>query len=96
MRAIIRNFAFGLSHELIWKSKVALLNKDIDVSRLEVYIQQVKEKDKKQQNMGKGRVRNFDIQIRGKVNSRVVEIVRIGLRRSTVTRVPIGWLVLFI
>lgn len=35
----MKKFAFGLSQDLILESKNALLNKDIDNSRLTVYMQ---------------------------------------------------------
>jgi len=35
----MRKFASGLSHDLILESKVALLIKDTDISRLVVYMQ---------------------------------------------------------
>lgn len=52
MRDRIRKFAFDLSYELILESKVALLNKDMDISRLMVYVQQVEEEKMKQSDMG--------------------------------------------
>ena len=36
MRYRMSKFIFGLSHNLILESKVALLNKDMDISRLVV------------------------------------------------------------
>lgn len=51
MRARMRKFAFGLSRDLILESKAALLNKDMDISRLVVYMQQVEE-EKKQIEIG--------------------------------------------
>lgn len=47
MRARMRKFAFGLSRDFIVECKTALLNKDMDISRLVVYMQQVKKEKKK-------------------------------------------------
>lgn len=41
-KARIRKFAFGLSQDLILESKATLLIKDMDISRLVMYMQQVK------------------------------------------------------
>ncbi|XP_047258376.1 uncharacterized protein LOC124890624 [Capsicum annuum] len=51
MRNRIRKFTFGLSHKLILESKDDLFNKDMDISRLVVYIPQVEEEKKKQAEM---------------------------------------------
>lgn len=53
IRARIRKFTFGLSHELILESKTSLLNKDMDISRLMAYMQQVEKEKKKKVEMSK-------------------------------------------
>lgn len=40
-------FTYGLSRDLIMKSKVAILIEDLDISRLMVYIHHVEEEKKK-------------------------------------------------
>lgn len=49
--AKIKKFALWLSHELIIESKAALLNKDIYISKLVVYMKKVVEEKKKQAEM---------------------------------------------
>ena len=39
MRARMRKFNYGLSHNLVLESKAALLNKAMDISQLVIYIQ---------------------------------------------------------
>jgi len=48
IRARIKKFISNLSQYLILESKAALLNKDMDISRLLIYMQQVEEEKKKQ------------------------------------------------
>lgn len=44
----MRKFEFDLSNDLVLKYKQAMLNNDMDISQLVVYMQQVKEEKKKQ------------------------------------------------
>ena len=55
----MRKFTSGLSCELTLEIKVNLLNKDIDIFRLVVYIQQVEEQNKKQAEMSKRQSKKF-------------------------------------
>lgn len=75
MRAKISKFVFGLSHDLILESKTALLNKDMDISRLVVYVQQVKDNKKRRLKLGIVKIRSLDFLISVEVSNRVVEIV---------------------
>lgn len=51
MRSQIRKITSGLSHELVLEYKDAILNNDMDISRLMVYMQQVKKKKQKKAEM---------------------------------------------
>lgn len=42
----MRKYTFGLTRDLILKSKATLLNKDMHILKLVVYFQQVKEEKK--------------------------------------------------
>ncbi|XP_047270354.1 uncharacterized protein LOC124899501 [Capsicum annuum] len=48
MKDTMMKFASRLSYDLILKSKLVLLSKDIDISKLVMYIQLFKEENKKQ------------------------------------------------
>lgn len=71
MRTRMRKFISRLFGELILKRKVVLLNKNMDRSRLVVYMQQVKIVKKNKEKI-KGRVRSFSILIRVEVSNKVV------------------------
>ena len=52
MRARIRKFASGLSYDSVLECKTTMLNNDIDIYRMVVYMQQVKYEKKKQVEVG--------------------------------------------
>lgn len=52
-------FTSGLSRELIFKSKAALLIKNMDISRLVVYMQQVVEEERKQSEFSERQGKKF-------------------------------------
>lgn len=55
----IRKFALGLPRDFILESKVALLNKDIDISILMLYMKQVEKEKKKQTELSERHSKNF-------------------------------------
>lgn len=55
MRARMRKFTYGLSPELVFECKVVMLNCDIDISRLVVYVQQVEEEKKASRYRGEAK-----------------------------------------
>ncbi len=59
MRDKIKKLAFELSRDLILESKVVLLSKDIDISGLVVYMQQVEKEKKKQDEIGERQGNKF-------------------------------------
>lgn len=52
MRAKMRKFVSGISDEVVLECKGAMLNKDMDISRLMMYAQQVEEEKKKRVEVG--------------------------------------------
>ncbi|XP_047252254.1 uncharacterized protein LOC124887115 [Capsicum annuum] len=48
IRARMRKLSFGLNRDLILENKIALLNKDMDISRLTIHMLQVEDKKRKQ------------------------------------------------
>lgn len=48
MRSKMRKFSWGLSRALVLECKGVMLNSDMDISRLVVYMQQVEDEKKKQ------------------------------------------------
>lgn len=59
MRARISRFPFGLSHELILEGKASLLNRDINISRHVVNLQQVEKENKNQSKISKRQNKKF-------------------------------------
>lgn len=55
----MRKFAFGLSRDLVLVCKAAMLNNDKDISRMTVYMQQVKDEKKKQVEMEERQNKKF-------------------------------------
>lgn len=68
----MRKFTFGLFLDLILKSKVALMIKDMDMSWFLVHIQQVKEQKMKHAEFGKGRARSPSLLNKVVGNNKVV------------------------
>lgn len=53
IRSIMEKFSLGLSSDLVLEYKGAILNNNIDMSRLVVYIQQVDDEKKNSQRLSK-------------------------------------------
>lgn len=49
----MRKFSLGLSYDLVLECKASMLNNDMDILRLVVFIQQVEDKNKKKIEMRK-------------------------------------------
>lgn len=79
---------------MILESKAALLNKDIDISRVMVYKKQVEKEKKRKLRLVRVRIKSFVIWVKVEVSGRVVEMVGSGLRRSGAILAPTVLLVL--
>lgn len=56
---MMRKFASGFSHDMVLECKSSLLNKDLDISRMTVYMQQVEDEMKKQAQIGERLSKKF-------------------------------------
>lgn len=59
VRSRMRKYALSLSRDLVLECKAAILNNDIDISRLVVYMQKVENKKKKQVELGERQCKKF-------------------------------------
>lgn len=64
IRARMRKFGFGLLDDLILESKEVMLNNDIDLSRLVVYMQLVEDEKKRQAEVGELKIRGLGLQMK--------------------------------
>lgn len=75
MKEKMRKFASGLFHDIVLDYKAAMLNNDMDIYRIVVYIQQVDNEKKRQTELWIGRERSLNIQSRVEVSRIVEEII---------------------
>lgn len=61
MKARMRKFVFGLSNDLVSECKGKILNNDMYISRMKVYIQQVEEEKKKKEPVGERQTKRVKI-----------------------------------
>lgn len=78
----MRKFVFGLSNNLVFEYKGAMLNNDMDITRLVVHIQQVEKEKKSRQVIKRGRLGKLGCLSRMSVSNRVVNGVGKGQRRN--------------
>lgn len=57
----MRKFPSGLSRDLLLECKATLLNCDMDISRIMVYMQQVEDQKKKKFKIGEAKLRGLGI-----------------------------------
>ncbi|XP_016567030.1 uncharacterized protein LOC107865229 [Capsicum annuum] len=77
----IRKFTSRLNRDLILETKIVLLNKDMDISRLTVHMQQVKDVKRKQVEIGDRQGKRSRFSNQEMLSLRVAEMVAKGRKR---------------